>query len=218
LSDESLFREVDEEVRQEQYKKLWERYGNALIALCVIVVAGVGGYKGWQYWQVKQSETAGQNYFTALKTAAGEKPEEGLQQLAAIDHAGFKTLAQIRAGSLLAKQGKTKEALEQYSVVIGDIQAAPALRDLAAIRAAYLEADTLAPADLKARLVRFDATDSKWKNEMREIIAISAWRVKDYKMVDELTTAILGDPLAAGGIRQRATRLAGLVKPMLAAP
>ena len=32
LSDESLFREVDEEVRQEQFKKLWARYGNAIIA------------------------------------------------------------------------------------------------------------------------------------------------------------------------------------------
>jgi hypothetical protein len=218
LSEESLFREVDEEVRQEQYKKLWERYGNALIALCFVVVAGVGGYKGWQYWQVKQSENAGQNYFTALKTAAGEKPEEGLQQLAAIDHAGFKSLAQIRSAALLSKQGKTKEALALYSVVIGDIHAAPVLRDLAAIRAAYIEADTLAPADLKARLIRFDATDSKWKNEMREIIGLSAWRMEDYKTVDEMTQAILADPLAAGGIRQRAQRLSGLVKPLLAAP
>ena len=45
MSDESLFREVDEEVRQEQYKKLWERYGNHIIALCLIVVAGVADRK-----------------------------------------------------------------------------------------------------------------------------------------------------------------------------
>lgn len=218
MSEESLFREVDEEVRQEQYKQLWKRYGNVLVALCFLVVAGVGGFKGWQYWQVKQSESAGDNYFTALKTAAGEKPEEGLQQLAAIDHKGFKTLAQIRSAAILAKQGKIKEALDIYSVVIGDIHAAPALRDLAAIRAAYLEADTLAPADLKARLVRFDASDSTWKNEMREIIAVSAWRTKDYKMADEMTAAIIADPQAGPGIRQRAQRLAGLLKPLLATP
>jgi hypothetical protein len=218
LSEESLFREVDEEVRQEQYKKLWERYGNALVALCFLVVAGVGGFKGWQYWQVRQAEAAGENYFRALKTAAGEKQEEGLQQLAAIDHKGFKTLAQLRTAGLLSKQGKTKEALDMYSVVIGDIHAEPVLRDLAAIRAAYLEADTLAPADLKARLIRFDATGSRWKNEMREIIGISAWRVKDYAMARDMAEAIIADPQAGPGIRQRAQRLAGLLKPLLASP
>ncbi len=135
-----------------------------------------------------------------------------------IDHKGFKTLAQIRSAALLAKQGKTKEALDIYSVVIGDINAAPVLRDLAAIRAGYIEADTLAPADLKARLVRFDASDSTWKNEMREIIAVSAWRTKDYKMADDMAQAIIADPQAGPGIRQRAQRLAGLLRPLLATP
>jgi hypothetical protein len=218
LSEESLFREVDEEVRQEQYKKLWDRYGNALIALCFLVVIGVGGFKAWQFWKVQQAETAGENYFNALKTAAGEKPEEGLQQLAAVDHKGFRTLAQIRSAALLSGQGKTNEALDIYSVVIGDIHAQPALRDLAAIRAAYLEADTLAPADLRARLVRFDATGSPWRNEMREIIGISAWRVKDHAMANDMAQAIIADPLAGPGIRQRAQRLAGLLKPLLATP
>ena len=37
MSDESLFREVDEEVRQERFKKLWERFGNYIIALAFLV-------------------------------------------------------------------------------------------------------------------------------------------------------------------------------------
>ena len=43
MSDESLFREVDEEVRQEQYKKLWDKFGNYFVALCVVIVAVGGG-------------------------------------------------------------------------------------------------------------------------------------------------------------------------------
>jgi hypothetical protein len=48
LSDESLFREVDEEVRQEQFKKLWARYGKFVIGLVRIgdargTVAQAGG-------------------------------------------------------------------------------------------------------------------------------------------------------------------------------
>ncbi|WP_374331743.1 tetratricopeptide repeat protein, partial [Aestuariivirga sp.] len=67
MSDESLFREVDEEVRQEQFKKLWARYGNAVIGLCVLVIIGVAGMEGWRYFQLKQSETAGDSFFSAVQ-------------------------------------------------------------------------------------------------------------------------------------------------------
>ena len=49
MSDESLFREVDEEVRQDQFKKLWTLYGSYFTALAVAVVLAVAGFKGWQY-------------------------------------------------------------------------------------------------------------------------------------------------------------------------
>jgi len=58
VSDESLFREVDEEVRQDQLKKIWARYGNLIVAVCLALVAVVAGIKGWQYWQIRQSEQA----------------------------------------------------------------------------------------------------------------------------------------------------------------
>ena len=32
------FREVDEEVRREQLKKLWDRYGNRAVAAAVLVL------------------------------------------------------------------------------------------------------------------------------------------------------------------------------------
>ena len=40
MSD-NIFHEVDEEVRREQLKQLWNRYGNFLIAAAVVVVLGI---------------------------------------------------------------------------------------------------------------------------------------------------------------------------------
>ena len=93
MSDESLFREVDEEVRQEQFQKLWKRYGNAIIALCFVVVAAVAAFKGWQYWQARQAEAAADAFFTAGTLATDGKPEDALKQYLSISHAGFGTLA-----------------------------------------------------------------------------------------------------------------------------
>ena len=39
-----IFHEVDEEVRREQLKKLWDRYGNLIAAAAILVVAGIAGF------------------------------------------------------------------------------------------------------------------------------------------------------------------------------
>jgi len=40
-----LFDEVDEEVRREQLKKLWEKYSVFIIAAAFLVIAAVGGWR-----------------------------------------------------------------------------------------------------------------------------------------------------------------------------
>ncbi len=42
-----IFREVEEEVRREQAKKLWDRYGAYVIGVAVLLVAVTAGYRGW---------------------------------------------------------------------------------------------------------------------------------------------------------------------------
>ena len=122
MSDESLFREVDEEVRQEQYKKLWDRYGNYFIALCLAVVASVAGAKGYQYYQKTQSEAAAVVYFDGMKKAAEGKPDDALKALAGVDHPGFRQLARMQEAIVLSEQGKTKEAVAAFDAVDDELR------------------------------------------------------------------------------------------------
>ncbi len=215
MSDESLFREVDEEVRQEQFKKLWERFGNYAVALCFVVVAGVAGLKGWQYWQVKQSEAAAQVYFEAVALAAGGKAEEAEAQFASVQHAGFSQLARIREAGVLASQGKTEEAVKIYDALAADASADPALRDLARIRAGYLLADSVAPDRLLSRLGSLDRDGNIWRHTAREIFGIAAFRTGDYSMADRYMNAIFADPDAPAAMRQRAQAMIQLLTPLL---
>ena len=50
-----LFDEVDEEVRREQLKKLWDRYSIFIIAGAILIVAAVGGWRGYQYLEAKKA-------------------------------------------------------------------------------------------------------------------------------------------------------------------
>ena len=61
-----IFNEVNEEVRREQLKRLWERYGIYLVALCVLIVVGVGAWRGYEWWQGKQAAQSGAAFEQAV--------------------------------------------------------------------------------------------------------------------------------------------------------
>lgn len=215
MSEEALFREVDEEVRQDQLKKLWDRYGVAMIGLCFAVVVGVAGYKGWQAWELRKAETAAQSYFAMAKLAGQGKVDEALKLIPTIDQAGFAKLARLREAGLFLSQGKTEEAVKAFDAIAADTSMDAALRDLARIRAAYALSDTAKPTDLAARIGSFDAAGNPWRHAAREIEALAAWRAGDYAGAGKLVKAILADLETPEGLRQRAAALSDLLLPLL---
>ncbi|WP_373503218.1 tetratricopeptide repeat protein [Aestuariivirga sp.] len=216
MSDESLFREVDEEVRQEQFKKLWARYGNLIMGLCFLVIAGVAGFQGWTYWKLKQAQAAGETFFSAVKLQDAGKSDEALTQFASIGHAGYAVLARLREAGTLLDQGKTADAVNIYDAIAAEASTDGTLRDLARIRAAAALVDTVSPADLEARVKTFDVAGNPWRHTAREIMASSHWRARDYTAADKAVQAILGDPEAPASLRQRAQMLSELLLPLLA--
>jgi hypothetical protein len=216
LSDESLFREVDEDVRQEHYKKLWDRFGNAVLAAAFLVVAGVAGFKGYQYWQVKQAEAAADSYLAAIKLAADGKKDDAAAGFAAIGHGGFQQLAQFERAGLLAEAGKTDEAAAAFESLAANASAHQTLRDAAAIRAGYLLSDRATPDQLLPKLGGYDKDGNPWRLAAREIFAIAAYRTGDFAMADRYFNAIFADPAATTAMRQRSQAMIQLITPKLA--
>jgi hypothetical protein len=215
VSDESLFREVDEEIRQDRAKALWAKYGNVLTALAIAVILAVAGWKGWQYMQLKQSEAAAKVFFDAAKLAADGKADDAIAAFKAVDHPGFAQLSRLREAAQLAKAGKTDAAVAIYDAVADDAAADPSLRDLANVRAGYLLADTRKPDALLLRLGALDTDTNPWRHAAREIFGLSAWRTGDYTMADRYMNAIIADPETPNAARQRALRMVQLLAPLL---
>lgn len=216
MSDESLFREVDEEVRREQAKKLWDRYGTYLVAVSLAVIVGVAGWKGWQYWQLSRSQAAAKVYFNQGADAAGPRDSD-LQELARSGPAGYALLARFSLAGELAKTGKRDEAVKAYEAIAADRSVPQAFREAATIRAAYLLADTASSADLKARLAELDKPESVWRLPIKEIYALAAWREGHYQDAYRLVGEIAADPAAPQGMRQRAQIMAAVLQPLLKA-
>jgi len=219
LSDDSLFREVDEEFRRDQALKLWKRYGNYVVAVALAVIIAVAGIRGWQYWQTYRAETAGAAYHHALNHLEQDRTDEAraiLADLAADGHKGYANLARLQLAGILADEGKTAEAVEAYDAVASDSSAVRELRELAQVRAGYLLAGTESPEALERRLAALDRPTSPWRNAVREILASAHYRTGNFPEADRLMNEVLADPEAPQSMRQRAQMVVQLLEPMLA--
>ncbi len=68
--DDILFEEIDDELRHDQANKLWQAYGQYVIALCVAIVVGVGGYQAWRHYDLTTRQAAGERFAAAMTLAA----------------------------------------------------------------------------------------------------------------------------------------------------
>ena len=71
-----IFREVDEELKQERYEKLWREYRWYIIGAAVAVVAAVAGWQAWNAYQTNQRHAEGQRFAAAAALLLDGKSNE----------------------------------------------------------------------------------------------------------------------------------------------
>ncbi|MDB5578369.1 MAG: hypothetical protein JWR80_3545, partial [Bradyrhizobium sp.] len=53
-----LFDEVDEDVRRDQLKKIWDQYSIYIVGGAFLIIAAVGGWRGYAYLEAKKAAEA----------------------------------------------------------------------------------------------------------------------------------------------------------------
>jgi hypothetical protein len=208
-----IFQEVDEEVRREQLKKLWERYQNYVIAAAVLIVLGVGGWRGYDWWQTKKAAEAGSAFENAIALSEQGKhaeAEAAFAKLAADSTASYRALAQLRAAAELA-QTDAKGAIAAYDQTAADSSIPAVLRDLASLRAGALMIDNGSFADARQRLEPLTGSDHTFHHTARELLALAAWRAGDKAAARHWIEMINADPETPPDERGRAQMLDALM-------
>jgi hypothetical protein len=210
LSD--IFQEVDEELRRERLKQLWERHGNLIVALALVIVLGVAGWRGYQWWDAKKAAEAGTAFEAALALSEAGKhaeAEAAFAKVAADGTASYRVLARF---SEAAELGETdpQAAVKAYDGLAADSGIGRVMQDLAAVRAGLILLDTAPYSELAARLEPLTANDRAFHNTAREVLAFSAWRSSDLAAVRRWLDLIMTDTETPPGIRDRAQVLMAL--------
>ena len=118
--NESLSREIDEELRREQIAKLWEQYGVYAIAAAAALVIGVGGWKWLEHSRLTTAQALGLRYEVAQTLAEEGKADDArvaFEAIAKEQPTGYQALAQLRVAGAMAKAGKKAEAVAAYDAL-----------------------------------------------------------------------------------------------------
>jgi hypothetical protein len=211
-----LFDEVDEDVRRDQLKKLWDQYSIYIVAGAFLIIAAVGGWRGYQYLEAKKAAEAGALFDKASELAEQGKhaeAEAAFTELAARAPSGYRMLARLRAAAELG-QRDPQAAVKLYDELAADRSIGAPEQDLAKVRAAALLLETSSYPNMLARLEPAAAPGATFRHTARELLALSAWRVNDTAAARQWLDVIANDGDTPPSLRSRAEALQALLPPV----
>jgi hypothetical protein len=194
-------------------EKLWQRYGDLIIALCILVVAAVGAWRGYEYWQDRKAAESGAAFEAAVTLAEAGKHQEAeaaFAKLAADGSFGYRPLARLREAAELAHTDKAA-AVKAYDAIAADKSAGQVIDELAALRSGFLLVDTAPYSEIRTRLEPLTGADKTFRHSARELLALSAWKSGDMTAARQWTDMIITDPQTPQGTRTRADMLSELI-------
>ena len=208
-----IFNEVDEEVRRERLKQLWDKYSLLIIILAVLIVGGIGGWRFYEYQVAQKATVAGaafENAATAAEQGKHAEAQAAFDKVAGEAPKGYATLARFRAAAELGQVNKDG-AVKAYDALAADASLGATWQDLAALRAGLLLVDSASFADLRKRLEPLTEPTRTFRHTARELLALSAWRERDLAAARRYVDLIAADGETPPGARTRIDALSALL-------
>ncbi|MFG1287552.1 tetratricopeptide repeat protein [Xanthobacter versatilis] len=201
-----IFHEIEEDLRRERLRKLWDRFGGLIIAAIVLVVVGAAGWSGYKYWRHQQAVTASAAFQSAISLFDAGKFPEAEAAFAAVAKdgpAGYRTLALFRGAAAAAARDKAA-GVAAFDAIAADAGLPSLVRELAQLRAALILVDTAGLAEVKQRVAAIAAGTGPLRNAAREALALAELKAGDAAAANKTATEITSDSETPPGVRSRA--------------
>jgi hypothetical protein len=215
LSD--IFQEVDEDLRRDEYGKLWKQYGGYIIAACLAVVVISAAIVGWRAYQDRIHQAASLTYQGIMHSGEQNVPamtEATVKALAAAEpklSPGYRLVSMLQRAAFYVQARNYPEAIALLDAVAKDSAASKEMHDVAVLKSAYLQAESLSLADMRTRIEALAVPENAFRFSAQELLGYVAFRTGDLKSARDYFSAILSDPTAPSGLRQRSIDMMGLI-------
>ena len=210
-----IFNEIDEELRQEKLKKLWDRWGVLILVAAVAVVVAVAGWRLWQNHRATLAEGFGDRFVAANEIARNgdaKGAEEAFLSLAKDGIDGYPALAAMRAAAARAEAGEIDQAIVAFDALAADKKIPARVAEMARIRAAYLALETEDRAAVEARTAPLVGAGRPYAAQASEVRILAAWKAGDVADVSKRISELEADVATPRDVLERIAVLSALVK------
>lgn len=196
MSEDSIFSEIDEELRSERMRNLWRRFGPYIIGGAVAIVVLVAVNEGWSWWQRTSAAQSSDRFYAAIDLAEqGDiaAAQAALETLAAEGSGQYPVLARFRQAALLAEDGKKAEAVAAYDALSTSLSNRR-LRELSLLFGAYLLVDEGGVNAVQSRIEGLITPDNPLRNSAREALGLAHYAAGERDAARAIFEEIAADP------------------------
>jgi hypothetical protein len=217
---DAFMTEVETDLRDEHFQKLWERSRNWIFAGLAAFILGVAGYQYLDRVQADRLTAQANAFVRAVDGLNAGNTETALADLAAVAEQGgnYGALAKLRRATVHLQQGSTADAIAIYRGLSEDFTLDPSFNDLATLLWALHGLDTEDPATLEEALMPLTSPNNAYGYSALELMALLAARQGDIPEALDILADLLADQNTPGAIRSRAEELSAVYQSPVAAP
>jgi hypothetical protein len=205
MSQDNIFREIDEELRSDRMRALWRRFAPYVIGAAVGVVLVVAANEGWTWYHANNAAQSSDELYAAFDLIdGGDLPaaQSKLDALIADGSGSYPVLAQFRKAGILVKEGAIADAVAAYDE-LANTQSNARLRELALVLGGTLMVDAGTLADVEARVGSIAAEGSPLRNAAREALGLAQYKAGDFAAAQANFEAVVNDPMTQSSVRNR---------------
>ncbi len=191
-TEKAFFDEVDEEVRNERFKELMNKYGVYILAFLILALSITVGYEKIAIWRLHKSEQSNVQYVKALaNTNDYNNNIVELENIIATETGLYKDIAYLQIANILLDNNETDKALEVLNKIISDGTISDKIKEIATIKIATYKVDTATFDEINSLLSPIATNDGAWSLVAKELLAMSAIRNNDIEKAKSIYQELL---------------------------
>ena len=203
---EPLEDEVNEELRRQQLKSIWDRFGVYIIGFAVLIILSVGGNEIINHLNNRVSQRESNAFDNALNLIERGNDSAGLDQLIKLTEGktGYKGLALFRLSSESLTNGNYQEAVDYLKKASLDKTLTNNLRVFAKIKAGLILVDNGSFSEVDVLLKEVIESGGPFSFHAKEILALALIKNGRDLEAQEIFQEIANDASAPPVLARRA--------------
>ncbi len=201
---DAFIKEVTEDVKNDNLKAFWNKYGLYVILFVTFAVCSAVGFETIKSWHQRQLQLKTEAYVSAMVREGNyENSIKALEKIAVGNYGVYSELARLQIADILFEQNKLQDALNMLKAIVDNDKLSVKVRHLATLKLASYMIDEAPAAEVKALLEPVVNENTSWSPLAQEMLAMVAIKEGNFDKARQIYNDILQNVNASDNFRAR---------------